>query len=90
MLNLSILFALLLVPVLVAAQPSDSVPPIRPSYGLGDREFMIGAYYYGLRPPGGEAIDEMWDFTRAMGVTIPWISVERWEELAPLADSCHL
>ena len=87
MLNLSILFALLLVPVFVAAQHSDSVPPIRPSYGLGDREFMIGAYYYGLRPPGGEAIDEMWDFTRAMGVTIPWISVERWEELAPLADS---
>lgn len=87
MLNLSILFLLLLVPVLAIAQPADSVPPIRPSYGLGEREFMIGAYYYGVRPPGGEAIDGMWDFTRAMGVPIPWISIERWEELAPLADS---
>ncbi len=80
----------LLLPTVVAAQaiaPDDSVPPIRPSYGLGDQEFMISAYHYGLRPPGGESIEGMWDFARAMGITIPWISIERWEEFAPLADS---
>lgn len=87
MLYFAILLLALISPMLVVAQSTNSIPPIRPSYGLGDREFMISAYHYGLHPPGGKSIEGMWDFARAMGITIPWISVERWEELAPLADS---
>jgi len=48
-------------------RPEDQ-PPIKPSYGLGDTEFTIGAYTANL-PPSGLVVD-MWPYLDTMGIDL--------------------
>lgn len=70
----------------VTTRSQETPAPRRSLYGVGDGEFMIGAYM-GTSPPPGQPIDSLWGFARSMGLNFMRVNLASPAQAGELANS---